>query len=128
MIINTQKIETRMVFIMKTENVKRRNRTRKNKEFQPKQLKVQNRGDGKVQKTLSIRQETHHALARIAHDRNLWESDLAEMAICTYLGIEPPPPPIEKSKHIKNMGDRRKFPNPAGLNNLSKIESKEITP
>ena len=53
MIMNTQKIETRMVFIMKTETVKRRNRTRKNKEFQPKQLKVQNRGDGKVQKTLS---------------------------------------------------------------------------
>ena len=51
--MNTQKIETRMVFIMKTETVKRRNRTRKNKEFQPKQLKVQNRGDGKVQKTLS---------------------------------------------------------------------------
>jgi hypothetical protein len=121
---------TKLVVMSKKgiEPKKRTKRTRKVKsEFEPKNLKSYGVGEGKVQKTLTIRQETHHALAKKAHELNLFESDVAEVALCLLLEL-PPPPLREKSLVIENMGDRRKNPKPAGSNNLPPELVETITP
>jgi hypothetical protein len=85
--------------------------------FKPKDLKVSGSHSGKVQKTISLRQEVHHALAKKAWELNLWESDIVEYVICEFLGIEPTIPK-PKSQVIKNLGEKRKYPNPSGFNIL----------
>jgi hypothetical protein len=77
------------------------------KKFEEKNLKVIS--GGRVQKTLGIRQETHKALAKRAYEMDLFESDLAEMAICIFLGIAIPTP-RKKSLHVENLGANRKNP------------------
>jgi hypothetical protein len=61
----------------------------------------------RVQKTLSIHKETHRALSQRAYELDLFESDLAEIALCLFLGL-PAQLPSTKGRIIANMAELRK--------------------
>jgi len=94
------------------------------KPFKPRDLKLSGPRSGKVQKTISLRQEIHHALDKKAWELNLWQSDIIEYLICEFLGINPTIPK-PKTLILENMGKKRKYPPLSSYSNIP-INSSEV--